>query len=267
MLLRILLHFSIFACLVVADKTCYFPSGDIAVDDVPCFSGDKDSPCCSKDSICLSNGFCYGKAQPFALSRGSCTNKYWPVEGGCNDVCSKVEAMNDKGCALPLLRIEDKKSSYCANSIIVDPSNHLACAAGPSFELDPADFVWGKAALANYTSGDPSLNSTSTTNTTACPTTSSGENKGANDNKDGKSNNDLVIGAGVGIPLGVLLLTALGWALFERRKRLSVQATVDGLQSQVAMTHQDVQGQTSVYSPPSELSAHKPPQELATTST
>jgi hypothetical protein len=34
--------------------------------------------------------------------------------------------------------------------------------------------------------------------------------------------NDVAIGAGVGVPLGVLLLTALIWALFERRKRLSV---------------------------------------------
>ncbi|KAJ5373064.1 hypothetical protein N7517_005070 [Penicillium concentricum] len=266
MLPHIFLHLSIFACLVAADKTCYYPKGNIAVDDVPCFSGDKDSPCCSKDSICLSNGLCYGKAQPFVLSRGSCTNKDWPVEGGCDDKCSKGN-MLDKGCALPLYRIEDKKSEYCANSIIVDASNKLACSAGSPFTLDPAEFLWGKAALANYTSGDASSNSTSTSNTTACPTTSSSGNKECNDNKDGKGNNDIAIGAGVGIPLGVLLLTALCWALFERRKRLSVQATVAGLQSQSAMTHRDLQGQTSAYAPPSELSAQKPPQELATTST
>ena len=38
------------------------------------------------------------------------------------------------------------------------------------------------------------------------------------------SNNkrDVAIGAGVGVPLGVLLLTALGWALFERKRRYAM---------------------------------------------
>lgn len=35
---------------------------------------------------------------------------------------------------------------------------------------------------------------------------------------------ETAIGAGVGIPLGIPALTALGWALFERRK--NAQATV-----------------------------------------
>ncbi|OQE42119.1 hypothetical protein PENCOP_c004G08054 [Penicillium coprophilum] len=261
MIPHILLHLSIFAYLVIAEKRCYYPSGNLAVDDVPCFSRDTDSPCCSKDSICLSNGLCYGMAQPFALSRGSCTNKDWPIEGGCDDKCSKATALRNGGCALPLFRVEDKKSYYCANSIIVSPSNELACYAGAPFTLDPAELVLDKALLANYTSSDTSSNSTSTSNTTACPTTSSSANK------DGKGSNDLAIGAGVGIPLGVLLLTALGWAFFERRKRLSAQAMVAGLQSQAAVTYRETQGQTSVYSPPSELSTQKPPQELATTST
>ena len=113
--------------------------------------------------------------------------------------------------------------------------------------------ITDKAALANYTSSDTGSNSTSNSNTTL--------------SSDAKKDNDVAIGAGVGVPLGVLLLTALIWALFERRKRLSVQAMVEGLQSQVAETaaYRNMQGQTPLHSPPSELSAYKPPQELETT--
>ncbi|KAJ5194228.1 hypothetical protein N7491_001564 [Penicillium cf. griseofulvum] len=172
--------------------------------------------------------------------------------------------MRNRGCALPLHHVKDRKSYYCANSITVGPSNEIACYAGSPFTLDRADLIWDKAALTNYTYGDTCSNSTSASNTTACPTAPPAP---SSENRDAKDNNDLAIGAGVGIPLGVLLLTALGWALFERRKRLSVQATVAGLQSQAAATKQDMPGQAPVYSPPSELSAAgKPPQELATTS-
>jgi hypothetical protein len=176
--------------------------------------------------------------------------------------------MRNKGCALPFYHIMDEKPYYCANSVVVNSSGDLACYAGSPFTLNSGELISGKAALANYTSAHISSNSTSNASTTACPTTPSDENKGANDNTEGKNNNAVAIGAGVGIPLGVLLLTALGWALFERRKRLSAQALVAGLQSQAAATptYWDGPGQKSGYSPPTELSAYKPPQELETTS-
>lgn len=174
--------------------------------------------------------------------------------------------MRNTGCALPFYHVMDKKPYYCANSVVVNSSGDLACYPGSPFTLNSGELISGKAALANYTTGDTSSNSTSDSSTTACPTTPSDENKAGNGNTEGKNNNAVVIGAGVGIPLGVLLLTALGWALFERRKRLSAQALVAGLQSQAAATttYWDRPGQKSGYSPPSELSAYKPPQELET---
>ncbi|OQE89388.1 hypothetical protein PENNAL_c0014G02924 [Penicillium nalgiovense] len=279
MVLRTLLRLFIFVYLVAANKTCYFPGGDVAIDDVPCFPGDADSPCCSKSSLCLSNGFCYGLSQPYALSRGSCTNKNWPANGACDDKCSDGKQISFKsdfysnqkpnslflvaaterrnsGCALPLYRYIDKKPYYCADSVTVNSTGDTACHAGSPFTLENAELITDKAALANYTSStssDTGSNSTSNSNTTL--------------SGDPKKGNDVAVGAGVGVPLGVLLLTALAWALFERRKRLSVQAMVEGLQSQVVETaaYRNMQGQTPVYNPPSELSAYKPPQELETT--
>jgi hypothetical protein len=69
----------------------------------------------------------------------------------------------------------------------------------------------------------------------------------------------------VGVPLGVLLLTALGWALYERKKRHSLQALVAGTQSQAAVAQLSTQGNTPVYTPLGELpDTRKAPQELAT---
>jgi len=63
-----------------------------------------------------------------------------------------------------------------------------------SFKLASGTVIPGRAYLSNLTTKD------------------SGNN----------NNRDVAIGAGVGVPLGVLLLTALGWALFERKKRYAL---------------------------------------------
>jgi hypothetical protein len=74
----------------------------------------------------------------------------------------------------------------------------------------------------------------------------------------------VAIGAGVGVPLGVLLLTALGCALYERKERHSLQALVAGTQSQAAVAQLSTQGNTPVYTFGELPDTRKPPQELAT---
>ncbi|KAJ6072844.1 hypothetical protein N7467_010929 [Penicillium canescens] len=160
--------------------------------------------------------------------------------------------MRAEGCALPLYRYIDDKPYYCANAVTLNSSGDLGCYAGSPFTLNSGELVWDKAALANYTLSDN--NSESTSNGTL-----------NNKNENAKDNNDVAIGAGVGVPLGVLLLTALGWALYERKKRHSLQALVAGIHSQAAVAQLNTQGNTPVYTPLRELpDTQKPPQELAT---
>lgn len=73
------------------DKPCYNPDGTLSEDDVPCTS-EQNTHCCGKSSICLSNGYCLGAdAQPFGLSRGSCTNQNWAT--GCPQRCWSMDSL------------------------------------------------------------------------------------------------------------------------------------------------------------------------------
>jgi hypothetical protein len=166
--------------------------------------------------------------------------------------------MRAEGCALPLYQYIDDKPYYCANAVTLNSSGDLSCYAGSPFTLNSGELVWDKAALANYTLSDNNSKSTSNSASNSNGTLN-------NKNENAKDNNDVAIGAGVGVPLGVLLLTALGWALYERKKRHSLQALVAGIHSQAAVAQLNTQGNTPVYTPLRELpDTQKRPQELAT---
>jgi hypothetical protein len=83
--LNLVLLLVLFPSLSVA--TCYYPNGNEATTDVQCTPGD-NSACCGSGSICLSNGLCMSIAQPFGLSRGSCTDPNFEIDE-CTSACSK----------------------------------------------------------------------------------------------------------------------------------------------------------------------------------
>jgi hypothetical protein len=63
--------------LAQTTQQCFFPNGQVASNDVPCQLG-RITHCCNNQSLCLTNGFCQSATmQPWALSRGSCTDQGW----------------------------------------------------------------------------------------------------------------------------------------------------------------------------------------------
>lgn len=69
-------------------RSCYYPDGTRSPNDVPCGDDENvDTHCCNKASICLDNRLCLNTAQPYALSRQSCTNKKW--SSSCSAQCTK----------------------------------------------------------------------------------------------------------------------------------------------------------------------------------
>lgn len=102
--------------------------------------------------------------------------------------------------------------------------------------------IFGRAALnVTATRSDPSP--TGTTNTT-------GGNEG--NGKTPSHNNTTAIGVGVGVPLGVLALCGVAWALFERRQNRRRQQTMtEAAQAtgQVYMPPQRKYGPTELYQP------------------
>ncbi|KAF7591724.1 hypothetical protein BBP40_001168 [Aspergillus hancockii] len=183
---------------VCAATECYFPKGNKASSHVPCQSG--GGACCGEQAICLTNNLCLDVIQPFGLSRGSCTDIAWR-HPNCTDKCQDVQ--ESSSCSLVLYNNTNNNNEYCCNSIVNDPAGTFPkCDGGkPTFTVYNAQIKQGVALLAN---NQPS-NSTS-------DRSSSGNNG---------TSHDVAIGAGVGVPLGVIALGSIVWAALERKKRLN----------------------------------------------
>jgi hypothetical protein len=86
-------------------------------------------------------------------------------------------------------------AKYCCGSVVDNKCEH-----GDPFTIENGAMIPEVAALAGYS------NASSITNTT-CPT----------GNSSSPSSHDVAIGAGVGLPLAVLALASIAWALWARR--------------------------------------------------
>ncbi|KAL2823497.1 hypothetical protein BDW59DRAFT_148689 [Aspergillus cavernicola] len=193
----------------MADSTrrCYFPSGVLAETNVPC-SGEDYTSCCDYRDICLSNGLCLSAGQqPYTLSRGSCTNQRW--DQGCPEYCG--DSNPEGGCSIVNLSYQNQVSRYCCGTAISNDSS-VACRNGDDFTVPTGEVVAGYALLANVTSleaaSDSPGSSANSSGSTGSPAISG----------NSSSCHETAIGAGVGVPLGVIALASLAWALFERRR-------------------------------------------------
>ncbi|RHZ45665.1 uncharacterized protein CDV56_103464 [Aspergillus thermomutatus] len=89
-------------------------------------------------------------------------------------------------------------AKYCCGAV-VDDNGSLGCQVGDAFTIEKGAVIPGVAALAGYSNS--SSNTTCTIGDSSSP-----------------SSHDVAIGAGVGVPLGVIALAAIAWALWERRQ-------------------------------------------------
>ncbi|KKA23161.1 hypothetical protein T310_2793 [Rasamsonia emersonii CBS 393.64] len=87
----------------------------------------------------------------------------------------------------------------------------ITCPYGESnFTLPSGSIVFGRAGLANLSSSDSSSGSSSNSSSAL--------------SSDSGSCNQTAVGAGVGIPLGVIAVSAVLWALWERRRKKRITA-------------------------------------------
>ncbi|EYE94298.1 uncharacterized protein EURHEDRAFT_101527 [Aspergillus ruber CBS 135680] len=196
-------------------RPCYFPDRTEASDSTPC-SSDQHTHCCGTGDVCLTNGYCLSIAhQPWVISRGACTNQNW--DSGCPERCVGENDNRGGGCSIVNLEFEndDGKSTYCCGNPISGSSTTAECPTESQFTLEDAHAVPGYALLSNlsnfYVSGSAPSSSASPSILPA-PTMSS------SDSGDSDTCHDTAIGAGVGVPLGVIALASLAWAFFERKR-------------------------------------------------
>lgn len=203
-------------------RPCYFPDGNLAKNNVPCTAA-PHTACCGASDICLSNGFCMNiNHQPWTMSRGACTNQAW--DGGCPDRCStscepkqsikskltetRAVSANDYphgGCSIINLSYDAGVALYCCGTLVSDGNGKVVCPNGANaFSLGDAHALPGYGLLSNlsnfYASGSVSSSATEASSCTS------------------ETCHETAIGAGVGVPLVVIALAALGWAFLERKR-------------------------------------------------
>ncbi|OQE19557.1 hypothetical protein PENSTE_c015G05408 [Penicillium steckii] len=119
------------------------------------------------------------------------------------------DTFEDIGASIINLSFLNGTSKYCCGTPVIDGDNIVCPFGKDSFELDDAEILAGHAALANVTTLSASANSSSTS---PCPTISS------NPSSSSSGSHDVALGAGLGVPLGVIALASLAWAFMERRR-------------------------------------------------
>ncbi|OOF99039.1 hypothetical protein ASPCADRAFT_127613 [Aspergillus carbonarius ITEM 5010] len=203
-------------------RTCYHPDKSIAASNVPCTS-DSTSFCCDSGAICMTNGYCIGVgSQPYLLFRGACTDQDW------GDDCPSHCANKNPTGGAPIIGIGSDSSGnaqYCCGFQVKNNGSSECVDGDTAFTLDDGEMILGRAALENVTSTSSSSSTSTRTMSTATvvETTCSASN---NEPHCGTSN-ATAVGAGVGVPLGVLAVSAVVWALWERgRRRAAVVAAV-----------------------------------------
>ncbi|KAL4814087.1 hypothetical protein BDW67DRAFT_94499 [Aspergillus spinulosporus] len=155
-------------------------------------------------------------AQPFGLSRGSCTDPNFEIDE-CTSACTNIQ--RNTGCAIVPYNSTDQGVYYCCNSIVnnVTGPNPSCDLNLEPFTLQSATIVPGAGLLKNYVELSDSDNITNTNGTALNRTDACADSKTSGSNTNAKT---VAVGTGLGVPLGVLALAGFVWAMYERRRRL-----------------------------------------------
>ncbi|KAI1110592.1 hypothetical protein F5Y14DRAFT_428588 [Nemania sp. NC0429] len=218
-----------------AQQQCYYPKGNVAPYDSPCGDGVNHSHCCDSKSLCLSNRLCLRATPSYELSRASCTDPTWQSPQ-CPSLCTNVSISGGAPIALYTYSNSRPSQYCCGTATLIDGS--LKCYWNPDpFTVEEGDIIADRGLLKNYiAAGSREPNST-------CPVD-------GNCQTDTSSNAILAIGAGLGVPLGLLSTATFLWALWERRKRQSEVTKAAGWQAavlQLGETSQPLKRETPLF--------------------
>ncbi|KAF8852028.1 hypothetical protein BDZ45DRAFT_750030 [Acephala macrosclerotiorum] len=215
-----------------ASNSCYYPDGSIASSDSPCnstASATDASLCCPAGWACLSNSVCmstpestgYNPQAP-AYGRGSCTDQSWG-SSACPYFCDQG---NDAKGAAPMSKCpSNTNDTYCCNSeplcncaigdntidftgyyIVETTIGAVASSTSKTTSSSPSSSTSPSSSMAISTSSTDSVTTTSAETSTSTPASS--------------TNQAVIIGLGVGIPLAVFAIAGALY-LFHRHRQLS----------------------------------------------
>lgn len=169
------------------------------------------------------------------------------------------------GCSIVLYDNRDGVSTYCPNSIVANSSDSIGCANGiEPISIKQGDIITDRGVLSQASCVKDTIDPTAAATSSPSPTPT-----GAAQCKESSSTR-AAIGAGVGVPLGVIALLGLCWGLYERRKRYQLLGSAQGAMMQgqhynmvpPSMSPPAMGGITPISSPDYTRSVNVAPQEL-----
>ncbi|KAJ5689467.1 hypothetical protein N7462_003859 [Penicillium macrosclerotiorum] len=145
------------------------------------------------------------------------------------------------GTSIIQLSYIDGVALYCCGTPISSDNGTICPFGKDSFQLDDADMIPGRAGLADYvlasnsssssssnSSASNSATTSSSTSSIASSTTTPSTSSGDTTSSFSPSSHDAALGAGLGIPLGVIAIASVVWALWERRRANSLSRAMMG---------------------------------------
>ncbi|PSN62132.1 hypothetical protein BS50DRAFT_138076 [Corynespora cassiicola Philippines] len=251
----------------VTEALCYTPNGALA-SDIPCKAG-VNSTCCQNGYTCLEPNLCLshqnvgldGLSANDIYTRASCTDESW-TSGECSQVCTKGAPNSFE------LVVHCGDGVYCCYE---DAANCCKDDKAEKFDLgDPTPYrVIGQSGPVNTLLSKTSSTATANTTTSTPPpsassTASRAENPSVSPNTISGNQIDktVAVGLGVGIPLGVILISMMvGMIWWTRRMKRQFQVR------QAATGQEKAQSITKVaemYCPPSvsEMSSQRDKAEM-----
>ncbi|RLL98480.1 hypothetical protein CFD26_101950 [Aspergillus turcosus] len=116
---------------------------------------------------------------------------------------SPEDINRDGGCSIINLIYENGIATYCCGTPITNGTDVICPEGTDSFQIPTGHALTGVALLSDVNSSSATTAASTDTATRSC--------------------HDTAIGAGVGVPLGVIALMTLAWALFERKARRAMR--------------------------------------------
>lgn len=183
----------------------------------------------------MSNGLCHLQGQRgFVLSRASCTDRSWDSCGSykyCSEqfllpmslfdlFWSNISVPYNKKSGFPIVaaHYNGSKTEHCCGTASWDnKTKKTDCGSFKSVSVPSGTAIPGVAGLAMNSSSSPVPSSTAT------PVPS---DSGSNGSNGSNTSRETAIGVGVGVPLGLIALASIAWALWERRSRLHAALNV-----------------------------------------
>ncbi|KAL2072034.1 hypothetical protein VTL71DRAFT_11377 [Oculimacula yallundae] len=205
-------------------SACWLPDGRTNSPPgrfVPCDPSAPNSACCAVGESCMGNGLCI--SDNGLIYRGGCTDRTYK-DTACPTHCVDSSGKNAGN------QVNFEFMKPCGTNGGDQDSGKLVWVCGLNNNCSDSSLIFaleiGAVRQLNIT-GNITATSTpsSIANSTQCPTQTPASSNLDLITKDDCSASKTAIGAGIGVPLGVLLVMALLWAFWERRKRSRIQHT------------------------------------------